>query len=297
MCTAAIKCPICQEATLRLGTRRGAFIAREFHLEHCPSCQFRFVSNPCTDWEALYDEAYYRGQGADPLVNFVYEIENPSRTIRRYEYAGIVRIVDGIKPLTPRTRWLDFGCGPGGLVRFVRQLGAVEIVGFDPSQVCLDLADDPSLFVSPEQLEGLEGQFDIITAVEVLEHLVDPLESLRLFRRLLRPGGLFLYTTGNAEKHRDRILDWRYFRPETHISLFEPRTMHRAFQLSGFIPLHIGFAPGFEEIILFKILKNLRISQAHWFFKCWPIRAMARWVDRKYGVTSFPVGLVPDKES
>ena len=223
----------------------------------------------------------------------MYEIRNPSKTIRHYEYTGIVKIVNALKPLAPNTRWLDFGCGPGGLVRHVKHSYSCDIVGFDTNPVYLETGNDPSSFIPPEQVGNLKEEFDVVTAIEVLEHVVEPVECLSLIRKLLKPGGVFFYTTGNSEKHRDHILDWSYFRPETHISLFEPQTMSKALQLAGFTPFHIGFTDGFEDIILFKILKNLGMTNVHSFLKFLPVNTIARYVDRKYGVTSFPVGLVP----
>jgi cyclopropane fatty-acyl-phospholipid synthase-like methyltransferase len=79
-----------------------------------------FVANPWTDYAKNYDEGYYRGGGADPWIDYVYELEHPEATVRQYEWRGIQRLVDHLCPLTAETQWLDFGCGNGGLVRYVR---------------------------------------------------------------------------------------------------------------------------------------------------------------------------------
>lgn len=50
----------------------------------------------------------------------VYELEHPEATVRQYEWRGIQRLVVHLCPLTAETQWLDFGCGNGGLVRYVR---------------------------------------------------------------------------------------------------------------------------------------------------------------------------------
>ena len=61
-----------------------------------------------------------------------------------------------------------------------------------------------------------------MTAIEVLEHTLDPLAELRRIRALLRPGGLLLLTTGNAAPFASRLTQWPYVIPEIHVSFFEP---------------------------------------------------------------------------
>ena len=69
---------------------------------------------------------YYAGAGADPLVDYVGEIEYPAETIRIYEWRGLMSVVAALVPLRPETRWLDFGCGTGGLVRHCRNALGVD---------------------------------------------------------------------------------------------------------------------------------------------------------------------------
>ncbi len=90
-----------------------------------------------------------------------------------------------------RPRLLDIGCGTGYLLA---QLGALtEAVG-------LDLADEALAFCRARQLNRLvrgraealpfaDGSFDIVTALDILEHLDDDLAALGEWWRVLRPGG------------------------------------------------------------------------------------------------------------
>src|SRR5262245_66331180 len=110
-------CRICGAATVEVGAKKGTLRPTDFHLHHCPGCRYSFVANPWTDYAAIYSADYYAGKGADPTVDYVFELDNPADTIRQYEWRGLLRIAESLVPVGPETRWLDFGCGHGGLGR------------------------------------------------------------------------------------------------------------------------------------------------------------------------------------
>src|SRR5262249_15252491 len=131
-------------------------------------------------------------------------------TIRNYEWAGILRAIRSLVDLKPETQWLDYGCGNGGLVRYVREHADCRIVGFDEGWIRDKAVMMGIPYLEKAQLEAYRGAFDVITAIEVLEHIIDPLDVLKQIRMLLKPGGLFFFTTGNAQPFRDQLLSWPY---------------------------------------------------------------------------------------
>ena len=143
--------------------------------------------------------------------------------------------------------------------------------------------------VEPRELAAREGSCDVVTAIEVLEHTADPLATLREIRRLLRPGGVFFYTTGNAAPQRDALLAWSYFIPEIHISLYEPSSMEEALRRSGFEPRRVGRLPGWDKIVAFKVLKNLHVRRRRAVLDLVPWRWLAGAVDARYRLSEFPV--------
>ncbi len=222
----------------------------------------------------------------NPLVDYEFELAHPERTIRQYEWQGIYRVIGSLVPLSPATQWLDFGCGNAGLVRFCRskQLSAV---GFEEGAIA-DKARAAGIPIMSRA--NLADQcFDVITAIEVLEHVEDPIAVLRDIRRLLKPGGLFFLTTGNAGPYRGRLSAWSYVTPEIHISFFEPETMRQALTMAGFRAEFRGYMPGFTEIIRFKILKNLRVRTQSAWERALPWALLAKIADARFGVSAHPV--------
>jgi 2-polyprenyl-3-methyl-5-hydroxy-6-metoxy-1,4-benzoquinol methylase len=291
------KCKICSGSNLEyIGSKTGTVNSTAFQLYRCKSCGFAFISNPCLDYGLLYSEKYYRGEGADHLVDYVYELDHPDKTIRQYEWRGILKAVRSLTAVGPETKWLDFGCGNGALVRYVRQKAGCGIVGYEQGWIKSKAAALGIPILSERELDPLKGTFDIVTAIEVLEHTVDPVAELHTIRTLLKPGGLFFYTTGNAYPHRDKLCQWGYLMPDIHISLFEPGSLRIALQACGFRPEHRGFVPGFEDIIRFKVLKTLGRRRSALGERILPWKQISRLVDARLQVTGHPIGWATEND-
>jgi SAM-dependent methyltransferase len=127
----------------------------------------------------------------------------------------------------------------------------------------------------------------------VLEHLVEPVPALLQIARLLRPGGLFFLTTGNAAPFRGRLAEWSYVQPDVHVGYFEPTTLEVAFRKVGLEPAFPGFVNGFTDLIRFKVVKSLGFKRRRTIERLVPWSLAARVVDRRYRVSAQPVGWRP----
>jgi 2-polyprenyl-6-hydroxyphenyl methylase/3-demethylubiquinone-9 3-methyltransferase len=98
---------------------------------------------------------------------------------------------------------LDVGCGAGLLAEPLARLGA-RVTGIDASPEVIAVAqghaDRMGLAIDYRigDVQKLEGQFDLITAMEVIEHVADPATFVKALARLLAPNGLLVMSTPNA---------------------------------------------------------------------------------------------------
>jgi hypothetical protein len=86
-----MQCNVCGGKMRAIGSRLSPFTGDSYQLHQCPSCWYSCVEDPPDDYAALYDEAYYRGEGADPLTDYEGEMRDPV-TVRLHEWRGILRV-------------------------------------------------------------------------------------------------------------------------------------------------------------------------------------------------------------
>ncbi|UTW46048.1 bifunctional 2-polyprenyl-6-hydroxyphenol methylase/3-demethylubiquinol 3-O-methyltransferase UbiG [bacterium SCSIO 12696] len=101
---------------------------------------------------------------------------------------------------------LDVGCGGGILCEALAQRGAT-VTGIDMGEAPLNVAKLHALEsgvsvnyqrITAEQLAQLQaGQFDIVTCLEMLEHVPDPASVIRACTQLVKPGGQVYFSTIN----------------------------------------------------------------------------------------------------
>ena len=107
------------------------------------------------------------------------------------------KLVAAALPREARTL-LDFGCGDGGFLRAVAGSGrGLRLYGYDIGYTPGRTADGTPLdqpFTILSDLAGAKGPFDVITALDVLEHIEDDGAVLATLRSWLSPDGVLILT-------------------------------------------------------------------------------------------------------
>lgn len=143
-------------------------------------------------------------------------------------------------------RLLDVGCSSGAFLHTACRLG-YRAEGVEPSADAAQTASDAGLKVFTgylEQARFADATFDAITLIEIVEHLRDALGLMRECARILKPGGVVLVTTPNAQSWTARAMGarWAGFSLNAmggHISFFNPQSMRMLAARSGLAVHHI----------------------------------------------------------
>jgi ubiquinone/menaquinone biosynthesis C-methylase UbiE len=170
---------------------------------------------------------------------------NVSRVIREKRSRDVIVAEDCYRRMllaqvSSETEWLDLGCGwqllrewlPNGKAdQITLAERARRLVGID--RVAGDVSRNPYLH---EKVVGdflalpfADDSFNLVTAQMVVEHIERPLELLREVKRVLRPGGIFIFLTPNflnyqvfaasffPDRAKKRIVRYLEFRNESDV--------------------------------------------------------------------------------
>lgn len=135
-------------------------------------------------------------------------------------------------------RLLDVGSGNGGFLVLAKQAGwQVEGLDFDLSAV--QAARSRGLEVHHGGIEVVGERiacYDVITLCHVIEHVHDPIATLRGLHALLKPGGILWLDTPNLSSLGAVRFGqyWRGLETPRHLVLFSPRAMRDALIRAGF---------------------------------------------------------------
>ena len=218
-----IACPLCGEmgfAPVFSQTDLALGVPGRFYLVRCPRCGLLY-QNPRVraDHLASCYPPDYPPHARDPdLSGLLPRLSPAARSVLssrlgyrhlpsvsltwrdRVEKAlRLRRFLNAFPPFLGAGHLLDVGCATG---RFLSQMSALgwETSGieFDPEAAAKALQVTPRIFVGdPTEAPFPDHHFDVITAFHVLEHLPDPLGTLRNMIRWMAPGGLIIVEVPN----------------------------------------------------------------------------------------------------
>jgi SAM-dependent methyltransferase len=195
----------------------------------CAACGLGRTEAPAFEPERYYTDDYFTGQRADGYADY-----RGAEAVLRQEFA---RTVAFIRARRDGGRLLEVGCAYGFFLQEARP--CFDVTGIELAadaaahargaglNVLTGIADAPTL----ERL----GRFDAIAMLDVIEHLPDPLDMLRLLGRHLAPGGVVVITTGDFGSLVARLSGryWRLMTPPQHLWFFTPGSLSGMAQSAG----------------------------------------------------------------
>lgn len=197
----------------------------ELRLRRCRQCGCLWANDARQD-DGILARAYERVSDA-----YFDSPENGPRYTRFYK-----RLEQLVACHVSGTTVLDVGCGDGVFLSTLSDRWLKQ--GVEPSASGSSLAKKKNLDVSCATLDSSARQYeaDLISALDVIEHVIDPHHFVESFKRHLRPGGVVLLLTGDADSYPSRIAGprWSYLRWCGHISVFSQAGLRKLLDVHGF---------------------------------------------------------------
>jgi SAM-dependent methyltransferase len=253
-----VACPLCGATSNDRVLRATDLLFRRpgpYFLVRCSSCALEYV-NPRPTPSALgahYPKEYFgyaRPEEAPWFARPFLLAFAKSIALRRIHY---IESVTG--KILPEQAVVDIGCGANGLLRTLKGLRGCVGTGVDFTPTAVDYVRNTLKMPIVEgtlQTAGFsDGQFDVMTLLEYLEHEPDPLAILREARRVIKDRGHIVieipHPTGWIARAFGRFW-WNLDLPR-HLVFFGKETLGKALEATGFelvrtraftLPLYVG---------------------------------------------------------
>lgn len=225
-----VECDLCGETDYELICENDRRFKRLLTVA-CTGCGLmRTNPMPTPDEVSRYYKEIYRW-------DYQFVTKTPSRRhLSRSQREAASRLARLSPALKSGSRILDFGCGAGVFLGMAQKAG-YSVRGIEPGRDYADYAvKTHGIDVICDVWENVslpESSFDVITAVEVLEHLRQPITALKWLSSLLAPDGVIYITVPNTAPSTRETFRYFHF---AHIHNFTATTLLWAGAVCGLEP-------------------------------------------------------------
>lgn len=238
-----INCNLCE------GTRKDElFDLNPFKLVRCQDCGLSYVSPRYTENRTLklYEDSYFTNPGffsGESSRIFGYSDYEESRENVEIMYQKIVEKMEGFeKP----GKLLEIGSAYGYFLNQARVKGW-DVSGIELSPEARDACEKEfgiQPFSCPIKEFAPSHQFDSVVFFDVLEHMHDPVETLRTIHAMIKPGGLLVLAVPNSASWVLKFLGARWedlqrANSGEHLYFFNNTTLRQILEKTGFEVLDI----------------------------------------------------------
>jgi 2-polyprenyl-3-methyl-5-hydroxy-6-metoxy-1,4-benzoquinol methylase len=223
-------CPLCH------AQKSAVFMKKDgYTLYRCGQCGFTFV-HPIPNSAEVYSQDYFAGA----VHGFGYVDYDTDKAPMVHTFEKYMRHIRALVPTGGRL--LDVGAATGFFLDIAKRFG-FEVHGVEISAFAAAQAREKGLDVLTGTLADTPKDllFDVITMLDVIEHVSDPREEILRVKEIMRPGGVLVINTPDAGSLYARMMGkrWHLIVPPEHLYYFTRKNIRMLLEEEGFEVLSI----------------------------------------------------------
>lgn len=221
-----IKCGLCKlDDSKLLYTKNG------FKIVKCRKCGLVYV-NPRIKLDVL--KKMYNKNVISPFPYYLKHRKEDEQTFRDR--------LSLIEKYRKKGKLLDIGCSIGTFMKVAKKSGW-DVYGIDINKKSIKYCKKLGFNAEVKEIEKVKVKnFDVVIMNDLLEHVADPLRTLKIANKLLKKDGLLFIATPNIDSFLSKISGkrWLHMKPDEHIYYFTPKTIQAMLKKAGFKVLEYG---------------------------------------------------------
>lgn len=278
-----VRCNLCGEnsSNLYLSTY-DRFSGEKFELSQCRNCGLIYLNpRPTSDELSKYYPDEYE---AYTDINQI--IRGTKDQARGNTIAMHLNYIEQFCPT--RGNVLDIGCATGNFLHLAQKRGW-QVVGIEIMEKAAKIARQQyhlNVITTDLQNSSLQDStFNVITLWDVLEHLPDPIDSMKIVHHLLKPEGMVFFSIPNLNSYDRKIFgsNWIGWDPPRHFSLFDQVNIHKLLDMTGFKIISQRCLSGGKGTFLLSLDKYLnKKSSLYWIKNFYSAISLLLWPYRRF---------------
>jgi 2-polyprenyl-3-methyl-5-hydroxy-6-metoxy-1,4-benzoquinol methylase len=200
----------------------------------------------CDDCTHVFTEGYYHDEALNLIFGSTQDIQVVGNQMEGQRHVS-ARMIEKCLPYAKSGNWLDVGFGNGSLLFTAQEFG-FNVHGLDLRETSVSAIQRLGIPADQDDITEFETdqKFDVISMMDVLEHMPFPRLGLQAAFDLMNPGGVLFVSMPNSDSPAWKDLDRQNLNPYwgeiEHYHNFGRTTLYGLLQEFGFKPVKYGIS-------------------------------------------------------
>lgn len=211
-----------------------------------------YTINKCNQCKAVF----LAPRPGSELLSKAYSIDYYGSTETKFKNSFVEKMIDyfrsgrarkALEYINSNSKVLDIGCGNGNFLKYLFKFSNCEVYGteFDGNSAKrASLTKEIKLKIGEIISDDYpDNFFDLITMFHVFEHLIEPLNILKIIKDKLKTTGSLIISIPNIDSWQSKVFKgkWLHLDPPRHLFFFKPTDLIDLLKNEGFDMLSVKY--------------------------------------------------------